>query len=475
MNCKTNYLSIMSYAFQSEPGFGFSHGDSAGALNNAALREREAVAPEPEIGIVSGPPPPPSVEDTLALRQLHVLQNLYGYTLDRAAGHVDWNRDGLYEPDGGLVRAYANYRPSDACEYTKFNDGRIRGFGVGGSLFGSLISNHGPALIRLGGRIYVFTEANDRLQYASSYFFDCPAAPDPCAFWSGGGERVVDASEGVDAANVLPDLALVVTKGADRRLRSATLDVRGRSPSWSAFTVIPGAGASGAEPSLAALAPCELYLAYRGLEDGLIRLQRWTCASGWLEARIAVDEDGDPLEKTASKASPGIGVAYLRWGDGEATLYGAFPDPDGQVELWGYDPVTLRWTETKLLDEPLGPVVGRPALGWVPTSSGADTPGSPVPDRPRTPRPVPPRQGAHGYVLLHPKGVREVRRSQRTDRTRVLLRELQLPGLRRRPPVRTRPRRQSARRRNPVLRPELRGVVSACVGRNPRLPLHRLR
>jgi len=391
VNCNPNYLSIMNYAFQNDERFGYSHGDIPGSLNNAELQERHAVAPEPPPRKTTGGPGGISGRDLEAIRHLDVLQDVYGYWVDRTEGHVDWNRDGVFQVEGSPVGAYANYHPGGECEYTKYNEGPVYGPVVGGYWFPTLISTRAPALLRLGEQVYVFAEGDDQLDYRSttSNLFCPPSKDKACARWTGGGFLVVDSKEGVDAVNILPDLGLVVTNGSDGTLRSSILDARGPTVQWRGSpTVIPGSVRAGGEPSMAAMGTCDVYLAYRGLDDRLIRIQRWTCGAGWSAARLAVDEDGNTLGKTPYYASPGIGVAYLEWGDGR-TLYGAFPDKYGMVELWGYDPATRRWMKTNVMektrkrdpktgdvdDEPLGPIEGRPVMAWTSRSSVVDSPG----------------------------------------------------------------------------------------------------
>ena len=50
---------------------------------------------------------PPSATADLA-----DLQNIFRYNVDLGRGHVDWNRNGIFEPAGKRVRAYANWTHS---------------------------------------------------------------------------------------------------------------------------------------------------------------------------------------------------------------------------------------------------------------------------------------------------------------------------------------------------------------------------
>ena len=106
-NCKPNYQSLLNYAFQSSSDVGFSDGLGTSPLNNSALVEWHAVSPA-------------------NVAYVDVLENVFKYYVDRAAGHVDWNRDGEFAPEGTTVRAYANYSPGGGgCEFTRYNQSHI--------------------------------------------------------------------------------------------------------------------------------------------------------------------------------------------------------------------------------------------------------------------------------------------------------------------------------------------------------------
>src|SRR4029453_19681405 len=158
----------MNYAYQYDERFGFSHGYVAGTLNNAELRERYAVAPEPPPQNTEDPPRGTSGRDILAIRHLDALRDVFGHWVDRSQGHVDWNRDGFFQLETSPVGAYANYHPGGDCEYTKYNEGPVFGPyipGFPGYQFPTLTSTRAPALLRLGDRVYVFAERDDFLDY----------------------------------------------------------------------------------------------------------------------------------------------------------------------------------------------------------------------------------------------------------------------------------------------------------------------
>ncbi|HEU0248631.1 MAG TPA: hypothetical protein VFR38_16260 [Gaiellaceae bacterium] len=344
VNCKPNYASVMNYAFTNS-NVGFSHGFLPGPLNNTSLREYKAVP-------------------VTATNYLDVLEDDYDYWVDRANGHVDWDRNGVFAPADTTVRAYANYQPRGSCEYTKYSEGSVRDFKT----------DRSPAIVRLAGRLYVFAEDGDRLRFArAAPFVNCAPSPtEPCAIWTGVGGRWMDATGGVDVAKIGNDRALVVTAGDDGVLRWAT--ARATSfPSlvWSPVQVIAGSELAGGEPSLAAMSSCSVYLAYGGQDDSVIRLQRWSCEDGWSPAQVARNPDGDELVASAN-ASPAIVRAHLGIGP---VLLGAFPRFGG-LDIRIYDPgkpplFPPRWEPTSLLgfSRPTS-VQGKPAVAWVGQGGG---------------------------------------------------------------------------------------------------------
>ncbi len=126
-NCKPNYQSLLNYAFQSSSDVGFSDGLGTSPLNNSALVEWHAVSPA-------------------NVAYLDVLENVFKYYVDRAAGHVDWNHDGEFAPEGTTVRAYANYSPGGGGLSARYNQSHID----------KAASLQFPTIARLGNRLYLF-------------------------------------------------------------------------------------------------------------------------------------------------------------------------------------------------------------------------------------------------------------------------------------------------------------------------------
>jgi hypothetical protein len=129
-------------------------------------------------------------------------------------------------------------------------------------------------------------------------------------------------------------------------------------------------GAAG-EPALERITNANIYLAFRGTDHRL----RWKAlsplAGSWQPTQLGLATDGAFIE-LADYASPGLVRAYLPWKPGIQALYGAFPDPTGQLHVWGLDIPSGRWEDTQLVESATGPVGTRPALACVPYERNAD-------------------------------------------------------------------------------------------------------
>ncbi len=160
LNCKANYPSLMNYAYSAVdrakfiPTFSDGHGRAA--LNNASVMERGAV---------------PDTTSLVGRRYLALLRDIFAHNVDVAAGHVDWNRDGVYSATP--VRAYTNFHANTmGCEGTRSSRIRVSG-----------ASTLSPALTRLGGHTLLFhVEESDQKIYASSTdsSLNCPAFGQSC-------------------------------------------------------------------------------------------------------------------------------------------------------------------------------------------------------------------------------------------------------------------------------------------------------
>ncbi|CAN5552993.1 hypothetical protein BH23CHL2_BH23CHL2_01190 [soil metagenome] len=354
-NCKPNYTSLLNYAYQSAPDVGFSDGLGNPPLNNAALVEWEAVSPG----------------NTSYLDQL---ESIFKYYVDREHGHVDWNRDGEFAPEGTTVRAYANYRPAGGgCEFTRYNQSYIE----------NAASYQSPAMARLGNRLYTFYSVLGSVYY--TYSTDAGNCPEPskeaCATWSDPEIAYMDAQGGVDVVRA-GDALLIVTIDKDGAIWERRLSLNGAgNEQWTDHRQIAGRAAPAegldihSEPALSDLGYCKIFLAYRGA-DGNVRHNKLSCADGfvrWSGEQLSLDQNGNPIPM-ANFSAPGIDRAYL--GEpGLASVYGAFADVNGYLNLYRYNEEANRWELTDLLEGNPGPVEGRPALQWTSENVDIDYPG----------------------------------------------------------------------------------------------------
>jgi hypothetical protein len=359
VNCKPNYPSLMSYSYYDDQ-YGFADGLGRSGINNAAVEEWGAVDPSNTAYL-----------DDLATR--------FEYNVDQTAGHVDWNRDGVFAPDGTLVRAYANFRPGSGCEHTRWHQTRVP----------ASATQAAPSIARLRGRMYVFSTPLGILRYAwSTSRWSC-ARPEltSCGSFAGWGDGPLytNAFRGVDVARIHYgpsaglDRLLVVAVDDDGLLWETRLWLSSSGvESWTTPTPVPGATASSGIPALTARGGIA-YLVYRG-PDGALRYNNTSASGGWSGDRAVLDQDGTPIVVPAFTA-PAISWATLDHAPGVATLYGAFARSDGKLRLWARDAASGRWTRTDLVRETyssssgIGPVEGRPAMQWVPFQAGAEAPG----------------------------------------------------------------------------------------------------
>jgi hypothetical protein len=354
-NCAANYPSLMSYSYDNVD-VGFADGLGRAALNNTKLTEWQAVP-------------------TSNTRYLDDLELRFGYNIDRASGHVDWNRDGVFAPSGSTVRAYANLKQGGAgCEHTRWHQTRVP----------AAASHLAPAIARLGGRIYVFSAIWPgilRYVYSTSSWY-CPLPnTSSCGSWVDWGDAPLpdgsSAVGGVDVTRITYGSVpvtrlLVVARGNDGRLWEARMshDASG-NPVWTGPAFIPGSSSAASEPALTSLGG-RAYLVYRST-DGTLRFNRTGSSGTWLGDQPVLTPTGDPVSM-ADYASPAVSRATLAWRSG-AQIYAALAGSDGRLDLYGFDQTTLRWENTGLTDARSGPIEGRPAMQWVPFQTGVDSPG----------------------------------------------------------------------------------------------------
>jgi len=333
--CNPNYPSLMNYTFLWS-GAGFSDGAGGPPLNNAALREWNAV---------------PAAETAY----LNTLRTTFQYNVDTVNGHVDWNRDGLIAPAGTTVRAFANLMPGDGsgCGFTNNNYVPV----------GTAKSMRSPGLVRIGNRLYVFYIRNGALKYTySTSDWNCPGPTEagcPGATWSAEMDAGL-AAGGVDAGRVRVagrEYLAVVAIDAGGRVVEKRMTMQGTSEVWTPWATIGSTSAAG-EPSIAAIdGGLSAFVVYKGT-DSQIRYHRFN-AGAWGPGQVAVNAAGAAITSSTA-ASPAIVRAYLAVRPAVPELYGAFTDASGRLDIWWFNTGTTRWEPTGVLDARPDPLWGGP-------------------------------------------------------------------------------------------------------------------
>lgn len=342
VNCKTNYPSIMNYAFYSQFEAGFSDGRNIGPLNNSALKEWKAVPASNKF-------------------YMTILRTEFNYNVDTLQGHVDWNRDGVFAPEGQTVRAYANFRPDNACEFTKYNQ----------LIVGNAQTTGTPVLARLSNRLYIFYVRDGAVKYRySTSTWNC-AEPSDAACGSWGAEKDAGITAiGVDVLKKDNQLLIVCTTWPGD-IKEKRLTLVSNIENWSVAATIPGKAAG--EPSLAIMPGGVVYLAYKGT-DLNIHYNKLVSGS-WQPSETAMSNTNEPIRSTTLWAFPALTATYLPWRPGVKALYGLFPDRDGFLDIWHFDVATSRWQKTDVLEGRPGPIHGRPGTAWVPARTANQYPG----------------------------------------------------------------------------------------------------
>lgn len=340
VNCKPNYGSLMNYAFTSV-GTGFADGrlEEGPPLNNWSLTER---------GAAQGVSP----------AYVDRLRDEFGYHVDEANGHVDWNRDGEFAPVGSTVRAYANRAlGGGGCEYTRYNRTRVS----------DVETVLPPVLARRDGRLFtIYTWDSEVRSSSSTSSWNCPAPVDTgCA----GGSWSATTSLGLPAPAGSVDAVTIGSPGQERLLVVAVdLDYgiwerslgAASSTAWRKLSADAALGG----PSLERTADGTVLMAFTAPTSGTYMLMRRDSDGGWGVPERFRTADGTVLRRPAgSRFSPELVEARL---GGVTGLYALLAGADDKVDLYRYDPVTHRWSNTAMLDSRPGPIKWRPAMAWVP-------------------------------------------------------------------------------------------------------------
>ncbi|MGE0006399.1 MAG: FG-GAP-like repeat-containing protein [Parvibaculaceae bacterium] len=339
-NCKPNYPSLMNYAYLDSGYRQFSDGRNFPNFNNHALTESAVIDP-------SNQP------------LLDALENTFKYKVDRAAGSIDWNRDGQFAPAGAKVRAYANYQPGGNCEFTRQG---LQDMGIK--------SRRSPAIVRFADTVWAFavdldgklafTRAAPAWNCAANNVDSCPAAQ-----FTAVETRDVGGLDALDAKVVKLDgreMVVVVGIRLDGSVFETTLTMAGDAQVWSAPAVLAGSPAAG-EPSLAnTVDKSRLALSYKDRENKVV--VRFRSAQGWgAEVRPLVG--GQPVA-IHPNTSPALVYAALPVGivaQGEH-LIGAFTDAQGGLQLYTPQVPGNGWVRIAIPYDGMYGVTGRPVMAW---------------------------------------------------------------------------------------------------------------
>jgi hypothetical protein len=335
VNCKPNYASLMNYAYQQRSSLRFSDGFVVAPINNVALEERGVVDPATPRG----------------MRFLDDMEGVFGYVVDRAAGDVDWNRDGAYST--GTVRAYANEN-GGGCEFTKYNVLNLTSRPA-----------HAPALARLGPYTYMLSiDADDTIAFEyTPNALACPApavsgcGTVPTRMWIGDTwNQHIAAFDAVRITEGGVDKLLIVYRTTAGALWETTM------------TSGPVAFTPPVNIATTASAIDELSLAGNGATAYLA----YKTSAGYpmLKVRSAGTWGADQLVRN------GLGVQIGPLGTGvspsllhaEGTLYALFAQ-SGALHLYSYGPLFGDWDERTDWSLRADTIVGKPAMAWVSTGA----------------------------------------------------------------------------------------------------------
>jgi hypothetical protein len=357
-NCKPNYPSLMSYAYLHRDYRQFSDGYGRPLLNNTKVKERGAVG---------------NPASTTGRRYLENLRDVFDYDVDLKAGHVDWNRDGIFS--SGSVPAYTNNN-GEGCEFTKYNAVAL-----------NFVSNRSPALARLGNMTMAFhLTPEGKLQF--HYTLDALACPEPAVRgcgpefnpfnprfidepWNHGGLQAFDAHRIAEEGT---KKILVVYMDSQSRLWEVKFTSLGFK--WSRPVRIVTSTTPRDELSLAGNEKT-VYLAFKGGSENRVTLKQRTEGGVWGDDEVARDTANALLRRLGSGSSPALLHVAIPTG---GVLYGAFPqqDPDadrnGKLRLYSFVSATRRWEESPWLSGSQG-TQGKPAMAWKSLPAGSALPG----------------------------------------------------------------------------------------------------
>lgn len=363
-NCKPNYPSLISYAYLNNGYRRFSDGFGRPVLNNSSLMEKAAV---------------PQPSSTKGIEYLDHLETVFGYTVDRVNGDVDWNRDGVYSDTP--VAAYTNDNGS-GCEFTRYNRVLL-----------NARTTATPAITRLEGSTMIFDllESNELAFFMTQDSLSCPSiAPEGCGAppirqfvsesWNNASIRAFDIHP--IQVNDARGLLLVYRDNEGRLWESVFTMSDGFS--WTDAKLIAGVGTAVGELSLAAQAESPAFLAF---VDGSkrFRIKERNPDGTWQPSELARDLDGTPLEALSDDAAPGLLMIDFGFNPNlvlairRLSLLAAVPIEAGAssegLRLMRFEPNSRLWEETGLMTDPIEDVIGRPTMAWRPMGEDGGLPG----------------------------------------------------------------------------------------------------
>ncbi|HEY5946432.1 MAG TPA: hypothetical protein VIV40_13105, partial [Kofleriaceae bacterium] len=342
INCKPNYPSLMNYGFDSAD-VGFSDGTGAPTLDNAALVEYHGADPTTQGAF------------------LDVLASVYKLTVDKTTGDIDWNQDGVIAPANQTVESYANYVPGSSCEMTRFRNTNIAG---------PTQSDVGPALVRLGGRVLVFSGATQVGWTSTASILSCRSATGTeCAtFGANGTIAGLPGNRGIDAVRLPTNEILLVATDSINTTRWARMSFSGATPVVSAIQTLTSAAPID-QPSLAINESGAAELFFRDANGALFSRIYDRTTDSWQAAQPLLDASSQQLIMAVS-GSPGATLARpldLSTTARRMTLVFAGQNGTGGYMMIRYRDASGRWIDETRLQTWVRPM-GRPAIAWVPDS-----------------------------------------------------------------------------------------------------------